>query len=696
MNPIKQLFQKLPFKIVNSHSRYDDPARGMYPVGRSLFSQLNSDAFSSSFPSIRAISNEYMTVRPYAVDENGDKVKKNPIIDALYHPNQLDSSVSFFEKIAVSTLSLRKTYILVWRLEGKQSLPGGDFTKPSTRIAGFTFLEFPSVKRVDGKTYYEVGLQKYSEREVLVLPGGVNPYNLYGGYSPSEAARRWAKLDDYIADFQAGFFENGAVPAGQFLITAATTKDYNDIVNMLEERHRGAGKNGNVTYSHRPIDPENGKPAEAQIEWIPFAQKNKDIDFNNLFKQVNNRIDVSFGASQFIKGVDDAPNYATAQVSDKNFAKRAVYPLLLRNYTQLTHELNRITNGMGMAITFDYEIPTVSDEEKVKEETSMIRDSRFLKLKAQGYTVVAIKRYFDTGDLEELERDVQGEDDNTDVDEGDEVTTTPDPKKVGELSLVNKGAAKSKNPKAKLSNKQKLEKIARKYLRSQVDRAIEELEESSDNLAEPTEDELQTFVDEALLVIIAIMIENGEVSYEDGKTLLFEAGLSTENLDEFILSDAARDSYQGYLRKVGQSYGDDTAKSIRKVLTDASENGLTLDETKKALRNIMDTDEYRVLRLATTELGRSSSLASVEAMKQIQNESGATLEKSLSHSNEPECEWCKALEDVWFMVDQPLLGLGESLEGVDGGILINDFVSNDGYDVHPNGKGNMVFRVVTE
>ncbi len=695
MNPIKRLYQSLRGTPQNNHS---DPAYGMHSLGnrRSLFDVMHSDAYSSSYPSIRAISNEYMTVRPFAVNAKGERQQNNDIINALYHPNQADSSVSFFEKMAVTTLALRKTYVLVWHRDGNEAKPGGDF-KSGQRIAGFTYLEFPSVERLDGKTYYNVGLQKFSEDEVLVLPGGVDPYNLYAGYSPSEAARRWAKLDDYIADFQAGFFENGAVPAGEFLITARTTKEYNDIVNMLEDRHRGAGKNGNVTYTHRPIDPESGKPADAQIEWVPFGQLNKDIDFKNLFSQVNNRIDVAFGVPAIVKGIDDAATYANAQVAEKTFAKRAVYPLLLRNWTQFTHELNRITNGTGIAITFEYDIPTVADEELVNAQRKQVEVTTITSLTTLGFSLDSIVdalnldvdyKKLALGDISTTD----DETDDTDVDDGGEVDSSPDPDEIDGVTPTNKLPAISN----KLTDREKLEKVAKEYMKSQVDRAIDELEEGASNSVDPTDDELDTFVDDAFVVIVGIMVDKGEVSYQEGVALILEAGLETENLDKFIMSDAAKDSYQAYLRKVGNSYGSDTADSIRKVLTEASDEGLSVADTKKALRNIMDTDEYRVLRLAKTEVARSSSLSGVEAMKQIQAEAGVEMEKSLFHKNGPQCEFCKALEGQWQVVDAPLVGLGETLTGIDGGVLINDFVTNDGYDPHPNGKGSMIFRLKGE
>src|SRR5690606_32356585 len=109
----------------------------------------------------------YMTVLPKAIGANGEPVKSN-ILDALYHPNQLDSVVSFNEKIATSTLVLPKTYLLVWRNERGEARPGAPFGFKGKNIAGFTFLENPGVSRRDGKTYYNVGSQWFTEDEVIV------------------------------------------------------------------------------------------------------------------------------------------------------------------------------------------------------------------------------------------------------------------------------------------------------------------------------------------------------------------------------------------------------------------------------------------------------------------------------------------------------------------------------------------------
>lgn len=695
---LKNAFNAL-FGPSNSANFVGAQSLGTWNPINTLLNHYHSDAYASAYPSIRAIANEYMTVRPFAIDKNGKKVP-HPVIDALYHPNQADSSVAFAEKIAVATLALPKTYVLVWRREGREAKAGGDFTTDT--IGGFTFLEGMGITRREGKTYYNVGAQEFTEDEVLVLPGGVNAHSLYEGYSPTEAARRWIKLDDYIADYQAGFFENGAVPAGQFIITAATKTQFDDIVDTLQKRHRGAGKNGNVTYAHRPVDPATNKPIDAQIEWVPFAQSNKDIDFKNLFEQTNKRIDLAYGVPQIVKGVDDAATYANAQVAERGFSKRAVFPLLLRNYTQLTHELNRITNGLGVAISFEYDIPTVSDEELVDAQRKVADTSVITTMTTAGYSLDSVVDAFELPLTYKLLKTDNSQpvidDDKPDVDEGNEVDESPDPDKIDGVTPLNN---KPTRPKSEKSNKEKIEEATRNFMQAQIDIAVAALptEDSVSNAVDaPTKEQSEAlFIDEVLATVVTVMVAEGELQYPEGVALLEAAGVSTESLTDFVLSDSAQDEYRAYLKRVGGTYSDETAESIRNILADANESGWTRKETEEALQNIMNTDDWRVTRLARSELNRAESMGGLESMKQIQNQSGYTFEKALSHAGNPElpCEFCQALDDQWVKVNEPVVALNQVVDGVDGGTYVNDFTDLQAGDVHPNGKGHMEYRLAS-
>lgn len=411
----------------------------------SAYSQYKNrqNDYENAYPSATKIINKFMKIRPYTVDKTGKSVDST-VKNVLYHPNRLNSSVEFREALALMYLVHAKTHILVWRREGNDVLPGGVITP--NNIGGFTIMENPTVVNVNGENIYTLttakGTSRYTDDEVITLRG-LNPYAINtGGYSPTVAAHKWTTIDDYIAEYQQGFFRNGAVPSGQFVITAATVQDYNDIVDKLQARHRGAANNGNVTYTHRPIDPNTKKPVDAQIEWIPFATPNKELSLDALFQQANKKIDSVYGVPASIRGVGENNNYATARTDQQNFMENVVDPITLKIWTAFTHELNRITGGLGVAIDYDIEIPALADEEKVQEETGKIRDERFIELSDKGYTAESIAEYFESGDVLDLKKEgvteKEDDEDEGNIDEGNEVDDSPDPDDGGRKPVDNR------------------------------------------------------------------------------------------------------------------------------------------------------------------------------------------------------------------------------------------------------------------
>jgi phage portal protein BeeE len=396
---------------------------GWHTTGINTLDYYRDNQYENGYGSISKIVNAFMDVLPYVVDENGDRVEKSNVLNRLYHPNQDMSSLDFRQALGVMSLVHDRVFILVWRLEGGISKPGGQITPQN--LAGFTFLENPVVTLVNNKKIYTYMGATYTEDEVIELKD-INPYNIHKGFSPAKAAAKWATIDDYIAAYQTGFFKNGAVPAGQFIITASTTQEFDDEVDKLQAKHRGAGKNNNIIYVHRPTDRE-GKPSNAKIEWVPFNVQNKDLSLQAIFDQANKKIDSVYGVPAEIRGILSNSNYASVNVAEKIFIKYVVKPFTKKIWTRFTHQLNRITGGLGVAISFKLEVPGVVDEEKIEEETAKIRDERVQLYLERGYTLTSIKSYLETGDLTELESNTPAEDeDNADVDEGDEVEDAPD------------------------------------------------------------------------------------------------------------------------------------------------------------------------------------------------------------------------------------------------------------------------------
>lgn len=401
-------------------------------AGGNTYSEFKTNDYENSYPSITKINNKFMMIRPFAVNAKGEKVTGVvPVINALYHPNKLNSSVEFREALSLMYLVHSKTHILVWRKEGGKIVPGGKIT--ANNIAGFSFMEGVTKITVNGKTKYtintETGSSTFDDSEVMTLRG-LDPYHINsGGFSATQAACKWTTIDDYIAQYQKGFFRNGAVPAGEFIITAPTTKEFEDMVSSMKKKHQGADNNNNIIYTYRPVDQANGKPLNAQIEWVPFAVSNRELSLKDLFEQANKKIDSTYGVPASIRGVGENNNYATARTDQQNFMENIVDPIALKIWTAFTHELNRITGGLGVAIAYDIDIPQLADEELVKEEKSKIRDERVQVWLDKGYSITSVKTYMESGDLEDLEKNdvTQDTEDDPDVDEGDEVTKSADP-----------------------------------------------------------------------------------------------------------------------------------------------------------------------------------------------------------------------------------------------------------------------------
>ena len=653
------------------------------------------NSYENGYSSIRAIANRFMVLKPHAIDENGAPLKTAPnVINTLSRPNQQMSGVDFRDALAVMTMVHDCVYLLVHEKAGKTTRPATEGITEQ-RVAGFTFLEGVTPEIFDGKMQYRVMVGNeqhiYYDHQVMTIHD-VDPGHLAGGYSPSKAARRWTKIDDFIADYQSGFFENGAVPAGQFVITAPSRKEFDDIVDGMQTKNRGAGKNNNVTYTYQPVDKLTGKPSQATVTWVPFNNKNKDLALGDIFEQANSKIDSVYGVSAFIRAIDEAPNFATAQVIERNFVENTVRPFAIKKWARFQHELNRITGGIGYGISFELDTPHIAEELQKLASTNQVSWATLKDIRDSGYTldsaIKALQLPPHWALLKEGESDTTTIDnEKTDVDEGQEVEGSP------EAVITHRQTTRPKNisKEDETNYEQQIREPARVLMERQVERAVADLDPQD---TEATDEDKDKFIDDTMLVVSTILLYGGTEQWEEGRQLLLAAGLEAPT-KAYSLSSEAKDRYREYLEDVADSYTDDTAKSIRSVLQRSADDDWSKGKIEKELRAIMNTDEWRVKRLATTEVNRSGSLSSVESMISIQDETDAEVESTIQHLGaDAPCEFCASLIGVWSPVEQPMIEKGQTVVGTDGGVLVNNFVDNLGSDPHPNGHCVPEFRVV--
>ena len=675
------------------HSMSYDLIQGVFYRGAGL-----GDDYENVYEFVRPLAERFSRIQPYAIDANGKPVENVPAVNALYRPNQTMSYTQFFDALMTGIKTQPEVYILVWHRKGRDLIPGGKITKDN--IAGYTFLQGVSKINTLGVITYQVSNSKgevktYTKDELIILSDSRNPGDVSQGYSPLRAVKKWITVDDYIVSYQQGFFRNGAVPTGSFDIAANSVQDFKDIKARMQEAHRGASQNNNITYSYTPID-ANGKKQDSQIKWTPFSVQNKDMELGVLTENIQKRKESVYGVPGVIRGVDDSANYATAQVMERSFVVNKLDPATHNIWSSWTHELNRITGGLGVAITYDLDIPAVADEEKVQAETKTLEFKLITDALAAGWSLDSAIDALDLSNRYKLLKTGSGapkiENDKPQVDDGTSDDDSPDENGAAKgiksfLASKAVGEAPRRQQEAKLSD------IIRDSMNRQVALAVSETKAFGD----APEEEIERFVNEMMIVIASGMALSGEIEHALGIELLRQAGISTTNVGNYALSPETIDDYRVYLQSVGRKYTEETAQVIRAVLDKGNVDGLTLAELKRELESIMGTanTEYRIHRLAVTETNRSMNLSSIDSMKKIAEETGISVEKGFQHEGgDTPCEFCQTILSTWIPIDELLLPLGSILVGADGGIMINEFADNDGWDVHPLGHCVPVYRIV--
>lgn len=597
-----QFLQKLRSKAITWLNKDGEPeARQPYPMSMGFFGGCSPTlSYDNNFPNITRIAESFAEVAPFAIDANGKKLARQPqLIEVLNNPNLDMSGTDFRETLITMLLTHPTVYLLCWHKEGRKVVPGGNITV--NNLAAITFMEGVGVSTISGETVYYYNGSTWSPREVLALSLHVNPYDLSSGYSPSMAAKKWATVDDYVADYQAGYFRNGAVPAGQFVVTAPTADEFNRMVDTLQAHHRGANNANNPTYVHRPTSAIDGKPMAAQVEWVPFAQSSVEGALQSIFDQANKKIDMVFGVPEEIKGYLQNSNYASAEVADYVFSRYVLYPKLRKVYSKLTHELNRVTGGLGFTLDFDFEFPGLSDMRKVQAETltamlnagftvessveALRLPNSFKKLKKEKVEEPAITTPEIVGTEEEIS------------------STTEIKKSLKHKALddgnIPEGEEETINPVLRSALSQYFDAIMQKILgllknaNPQTENAVRDLREEL--ITWLTESGLADETAEGISVIItSIILEQGEQA-----AINFAATLGLEDFHMSLSADqiaAIKERLIGLIKK----FGEDTIINVgdyilREVETEGDKDWVAIIEAARL------KEQYRIDRWVTSE-----------------------------------------------------------------------------------------------
>lgn len=351
------------------------------------------DTYDNIFPYVNAIAQRFSTVIPYAVTSDGRRLDPAPAaLNALYAPNDTYSCLEFLKLIASGMLTQSHVDILIWTTEG----PGGTITPDN--ITGYTLL--PSNSRVYNDTrsdwYHRVTMDlgdgarqyEFTRNETISLSYSRHPNDPTRGISPAMTIKKWANVDDMIADYERGFFGNNAVPAGMLGIVSENAEDFQRNRARLEETFRGAGNNNGIAYNMIPVDPLTHKPSQtSKLVWVPFQNSNDSLDLQTVNDVVNNRLANALAVPDIIRGIDNSQTYANAEMAERAFIENTLKPLCMTVWDKWQFELDRITGGLGYGITFTLNLPAQTEVEKVQAETQQIRINNLLQLVTAGASV---------------------------------------------------------------------------------------------------------------------------------------------------------------------------------------------------------------------------------------------------------------------------------------------------------------------
>ena len=641
------------------------------PVNQNWNQLVALSDYKANFADVRAVAMRFDKVVPYAVDLNGNRIDPAPRpIAKLFNPNADMNYYTFVDYLASVILTQPRCLIrVVWARNSN----GAELAHTSDNIAGYVFIPWDSkINRGDGSVYYQYNngagsIETAQTDSVMEFNYSMDTESYGTGVSPAQASKKWATIADYIADYQAGFFQNGAKPEGMFIITARTSADYKKAKDALEAVHnRGSRGHNSYSYSFRPMD-ENGKPLGAtSLEWVSFGQTNRDLTLSDLLAKVQERQDSAYGVPAIARGNDATATYANANVSDRNLALLVEW-LLNRVWYQFYHEIDRVTDDkLTWDIRFDYDVPALADAEKVKADTDTARVNAMIALVNAGATPTAAAAALG---LDKKWQDLTLEP-QTAIGMGDQPTDdgTDQPEQPAEASeprVVENRRFKGD----KLTPRQKLSRCIERENRRLLSAIL-----AKRNDYTPTQNEIDNFANEMAGILEPLAV--------DTQTSIIKALARQFALELPEHMPTAMDSKRWWDRisTVARGHDEYIAARIGKAIIKAETDGLTQSETKKLLEKIVGPEEAE--EMARNEIVNSERYAHLEADRVLADVNGVVCYKTwVAHIDDRTCGLCKKMNGVTKRLDEPFAKAGDVIEAGDTSYAI-DWLDLDCPDAH--------------
>ena len=672
---------------MSAFDRSHAPSMSPTPMGGNIWQPVGGntiplhDTYDNVFPYVNAIAQRFSTIIPYAVDPDNRRINPAPApLAALYAPNDTYSCLEFLKTVCATILTQSHLDILIWTADG----PGGHITP--TNIIGYTLLPSNSRQYNPSRSdwYHHVTMDlgdgervhEFSRNETIALSYSQHPNDPTRGIAPAMTVKKWTNVDDMIADYECGFFGNNAIPAGMLGIVSENTEDFQRNRERLETTFRGAGNNNGIVYNMIPVDPMTHKPSTtSKLVWVPFQNANDTLDLQTVNDVVNNRLSNALAVPDIIRGIDNGQTYANAEQAERAFIENTLKPLCMTVWDKWQFELDRITGGLGYGITFDLDLPSQTDVEKVQADIQKTRIDSLAQLLNMG---ASLESAVDALGLPDPYRR---------LDLHQSAPTLTIPKTAKQYSRNIKPQETATEKRILPATRTYVDRVIRLARRSQ-NSLRDDLEAIGDQWINDVENDLTAnlaayarrtgYELEQVITAwtethpetsIAVQVEN--YTADDWRQLYFW----TE------LPDTVRETYMDHLHNIAKSTSKTITNNVLELMNRADMEQWDAGRLRGELER-MGNDHAKLI--ARCETVQSQRLGSLYSARNLSETLGIRLDKIWRTSGDGKvCEFCRHMEGDRITLDDTYLAENASID-IGDHTYVNNFESMQTPNGHPN------------
>lgn len=518
-----------------------------------------------------------------------------------------------------------------------------------------------------------------------------NPNNIYEGKGTLEGISEWVDVDSYATKFNRLFFLHGAKLGGT-IETESTDAETIEMIKMgFSDNHQG------VDNAHKVgVLPKGAKFKES-------SKSPKDMEFEKADNRFRDKILAGFGVPKSIVGLVEDVNRANAEASNFVFMKYTIKPKADRLMEFLNEMLLPLfSNTEGMYFAYDEIVP---------ENRELINEERKIALGNQPYKSI---------------NEVREEEGLAPVKGGDVVMGDLNKMPVGEVD-TSKSVHTPKERKMTSHERQRREH--EKGVDSLVSDVMKHLTEASTKIKE---DKLASLHKEFVTRVSDFEKRYAELIKEYNKNQqlrvmknirkIFKKSVKTKiapdeimdrgvevkamidlsfplmhdlievegeanglivGFDDFDATDkAVTEGLEKAMKKLAESYNDETVNLISKQIEEAVELGEGIAKITERIQNVYEfSDITRAMRVARTETFRIANFSATEAYKQ-----SGVVETVRWYTAEDErvCQWCNPMNATIIKLNENFFNLGDTFTGEDGGKLNVDYDDIAYPPLHPN------------